>query len=68
MKRLFLLFLPLMCAAVDYEFLTPQAVVVKGETMNPAGVISTQFRWIWAKENALSRDKKGNKLRKPDIT
>ena len=68
MKRLFLLFLPLMCAAVDYEFLTPQAVVVKGETMNPAGVISTQFRWIWAKENALSRDKKGNILRKPDIT
>ncbi len=54
--------------AVEYEFLTPQVVVIKGNKPNPAGVISTQYRGVWAKENALARNKDGKILRKADIT
>ncbi|MBO5821581.1 MAG: hypothetical protein J6R86_01045, partial [Lentisphaeria bacterium] len=54
--------------AVEYEFLTPQVVVIKGNNPNPAGVISTQYRGVWAKENALARKKDGKILREADIT
>ena len=71
MKKFWLLFLfPLLASAVEYEFLTPQVVVVKGDNSNPAGLISSQYRgdFVWKKENALLRDKDGRILRKPDVT
>ena len=71
MKRwFFLLLMPYLTMAAEFEFLTPQVVVIKGGKMNPAGMISTQYRADreWAKENALLRDKKGNILRKADVT
>ena len=67
-KLLFIFLLPLVCAASEYEFLTPYAVVIKGNTSNPSGVISTSYRSPWKKENALQRDNTGKILRKPDIT
>ena len=69
-KFLLILLLPLLAYAVEYEFLTPQMVVVKGENVNPAGLVSSQYRadCVWKKENALLRDKQGNILRKPDVT
>ncbi len=68
MKKLLLLFLPLACMAAEYEFLTPQVVVIKGNTPNPAGMPSAQYRGVWAKENALRRGKNGDILKKPDVT
>ncbi len=67
---LILLLFPLFSSAVEYEFLTPQVVVVKGKNSNPAGLISSQYRgdFVWKKENALLRDKDGRILRKPDVT
>ena len=59
------------CASViGYEFLTPNILVIKGKNMNPAGLISTQYRSdrVWAKENALLRNKNGRILREADIT
>ena len=60
MKKFLLLLLPLLCAAAEYEFLTPKHLVIKAE--------KGSHNHFWAKENALQRDKKGNILRKPDIT
>ena len=56
--------------AVEYEFLTPQVVVIKGTRMNPAEVMSSRFRpdRIWGKEEALERNSRGEILRKPDLT
>ena len=54
--------------AVEYEFLTPCVVVVKGDTPNPSGVISTSYRPPWQKENGLIRNGKGEILRKADVT
>ena len=69
-KLLYILFMPLLVSGIEYEFLTPQYCVVKGKNVNPAGLISSQYRAdrVWKKENALLRDKKGRILRKPDIT
>ena len=69
-KFLLILLFPLFASAVEYEFLTPQVVVVKGKNSNPAGLISSQYRgdFVWKKENALLRDKDGRILRKPDVT
>ncbi len=53
---------------VEYEFLSPRVVVIKGNTPNPAGVISTQYRGVWLKENALRRHKNGRILREADTT
>ena len=52
-------------AEVEYEFLTPNVVVIKGNNLNPAGVISTQYRAdrVWKKENGLLRNKRGKILR-----
>ena len=65
-----ILLLPLMASALEYEFLTPQVVVVKGTNMNPAGLRSSQCRpeYIWKKENALQRDKENRILRKAEVT
>ena len=54
-KFLLILLFPLFASAVEYEFLTPQVVVVKGKDSNPAGLISSQYRgdFVWKKENAL---------------
>ena len=72
MKKFLLLLtaLPGLLCALDYEFLTPQVLVVKGENANPAGLISTQYgKWgLWKKENALLRDSKGGIQRKADVT
>ena len=70
MKKFFLFLLPFVCLAAEYEFLTPQTVVIKGEKNNPSGIVSTQYNGslIWAKENALKRNFLGRILRKPDIT
>ena len=69
MKNFFLiLLLPLMTAAVEYEFLTPQVLVIK----NPKPYMHTSHnvvkQGLWQKENALLRDKNGNILRKADVT
>ncbi len=57
------------CASeIEYEFLTPGVLAVKGAKPNPAGIASYDHRFIWSKENALLRDKKGNILRQPDIS
>ena len=73
MKRrntLFLLLLPFFCFAAEYEFLTPDTLVIKGSKINPANLISTQYHGerIWKKEDGLLRNKKGNILREPDIS
>ena len=56
--------------ALDYEFLTPQVLVIKGEKNNPAGLISNQYgKWgLWQKENALVRNLQGEILSKADVT
>ena len=60
--------LPIALMAVEYEFLTPQVLVLK----NPKPYIKSSHavaqQGCWLKENALARDKKGNILRKADIT
>ena len=57
------------CAAeVEYEFLTPQVLVIKGNSPNPAGVMSTNYRAPWKKENGLERSKKGEIIRNADVT
>ena len=55
---------------MEYEFLTPNVVVMKGNNRNPADVISTQYRAdrMWLKENGLLRNKRGKILREADIT
>ena len=70
MKYFSIFLLPVLCLAAEYEFLTPQVCVVKGTNINPAGLVSSQYRaeFVWQKENALLRDKNGKILRKPDIT
>ena len=57
------------CAAVpEYEFLTPQVLVIK----NPKPYMYTSHnvvkQGLWQKENALLRDKNGNILQKADVT
>ena len=54
--------------AVEYEFLTPQVVVLKNS--KPCKYTSRSIRksGVWEKENALLRDKNGNILKQPDIT
>ena len=70
MKNLFqlLLLLPLALSALEYVFLTPQAVVIKNvqPLVTASGTCIQQG--FWKKENALLRDKQGKILRKPDIT
>ena len=65
---LFLLMIPVITFAVEYEFLTPQVLVIKGKEPNPGAAVSTSYKSSWRKENALLRDKNGKILRKPDIT
>ena len=62
--------LPGWICALDYEFLTPQVLVIKGENPNPAGLISNQYgKWgLWQKENALVRNLQGEIQRKADVT
>ncbi len=70
---LFLMFLlSLTASAVEYEFLTPQVVVLKTSAAVPFNHSSVGMNIIregfWAKENGLKRDAKGNILKKADIT
>ncbi len=68
MKILFLLLLPLLGIAADYEFLTPQVLVLKNPKPYKYTSRSVKKMGSWKKENALLRDKQGKILRKPDIT
>ena len=69
MKRwFFLLLMPYLATAAEYEFLTPQVVVLKDPKPYKYTSRSIKKSGIWQKENALLRDKKGNILRKADIT
>ena len=69
MKRwFFLLLMPYLATAAEYEFLTPQVVVLKDPKPYKYTSRSIKKSGIWEKENALLRDKKGNILRKADIT
>ena len=55
-------------SAVEYEFLTPQVLVLKSakpDISTSRAIIKTG---LWKKENALLRDKNGNIQRKPEIT
>ena len=57
------------CAAeVEYEFLTPQVLVLKNSKpyMHTSHQVSKQC--LWQKENALLRDRNGNILRRADVT
>ena len=71
MKKLFLLLsLPLtLCAALEYEFLTPGVLVLKSSAPLPENIpaLAASKRGVWQKENALQRDSKGRILRKPDV-
>ena len=64
MKKLLLLFLPLLCCGAEYEFLTPQVVVIK----DFKGAINARNAGYWSKENGLLRDAKNNILKKADIS
>ncbi len=74
MKKWFFLLIPFICAAeVEYEFLTPQVVVLKKSSL-PGRIpnLSTVGNRIvhqthWYKENGLLRDKNGNILKKADV-
>jgi len=74
MKNLFLLLtlFALSASAIEYEFLTPQVVVLKfsGRGMPNLATVGNNIvkTGLWHKENALLRDKKGNILRKADIS
>ena len=68
MKKLLLLLLPLVCAAADYEFLTPQTVVIRSSVKLFLLQKNITRHGVWKKENALCRNKQGDILRKPDIT
>lgn len=65
-KLLYFLILPLTAFGFEYEFLTPQTVVIKGfqAPMMSAHTVNTGF---WRKENALLRGKRGNIQQKADI-
>ena len=67
-KGILFLLLPLFCMAAEYEFLTPQVVVLKNPEPCKYTSHSVIKSGIWQKENALLRDQKGKILRKPDIT
>ena len=58
-----LLFLPLLLTGAEFEFLTPQTVVIK----DCKGVLPVNAG-IWKKENGLLRDKSGKIQRKADVT
>ncbi len=59
-------------AEIEYEFLTPQTVVVIKSKMAPVNHATVGMNIIaegfWHKENGLLRDKKGNILKKADIS
>ena len=67
-KWFFLLLMPYLATAAEYEFLTPQVVVLKNPKPYKYTSHSVKKSGIWEKENALLRDKKDNILRKADIT
>ena len=58
------------CAAaeVEYEFLTPQVLVIKNSKPYMHTSHNVVKQGLWQKENALLRDKNGNILRKADVT
>ncbi|MBO5923317.1 MAG: glycoside hydrolase family 9 protein [Lentisphaeria bacterium] len=60
--------LPIALMAVEYEFLTPQVLVLKNPKTYTKSSHAAAQQGCWQKENALARDKKGNILRKADIT
>ena len=72
MKKRLLLFLmfPLLCTAVEYEFLTPQVIVIKSSNLPNLSTVGNDIisSGDWFKENALLRDKKGNILKKADVS
>ena len=60
--------LPLLVSAVEYEFLTPQVVVVKNSKQYKYTSHEIAKQGVWLKENALLRDKAGNIQSRPDTT
>ena len=64
MKKLLLLFWPLLCCGAEYEFLTPQVVVI----IDFKGAINARNAGYWSKENGLLRDVNGKILKKADIS
>ncbi len=72
LRILALSLLPMMARAIEYEFLTPQVVVLKTNGAAPVNHSTVGLNIVkegfWAKENALKRDKSGNILREADIT
>ena len=58
--------------AVEYEFLTPQVVVIKARGRAPVNHATVGMNIVnegfWVKENGLKRDKNGNILRSADVT
>ncbi|MBR2906182.1 MAG: glycoside hydrolase family 9 protein, partial [Lentisphaeria bacterium] len=67
-KVLFLFCMPLLCLAVEGEFLTPQVIVLKNPEPFKYTSHKIKHQGVWKKENALLRDKDGKILRTPDIT
>ena len=59
-------------AGVEYEFLTPQVVVIKARGSAPVNHATVGMNIVnegfWVKENGLKRDKNGNILRSADVT
>ena len=52
----------------EYEFLTPQVVVLKNPKLNVYTSHEVKRSGSWKKENALLRDNRGKILRRADIT
>ena len=67
-KMLFMLLLPLAVSGTEYEFLTPQVLVLKNSKPYKYTSHTVKKSGLWKKENALLRDKNGNILKQPDIT
>ena len=65
---IFLCLLPLVTAAGDYIFLTPEVVVLRGIPHFPSAEKDILQYGVWHKEHALLRDEKGNLRKHPDIS
>ena len=69
MKKLSaLLLLPLVLLGGEYEFLTPQVLVLKSSKPYKYTSHTVKKSGFWERENALLRDKNDKILKQPDIT
>ena len=68
MKHFLFLLLPFICPAAEYEFLTPQTVVLRGIPHIASPKTDIVQSGFWEKEHALRRDEQGNIQTRADIS